>query len=682
MDNTFLKLYLVINVLLVVSYVFIKAIRWALDCSEKNTFSYLTINRVAQSLFLLAIFVPLGISLLPTNAFSPNNILIHLPLSDGISSDAFVKEFSSINIKAVGVTVPIAAPVMSLDLKLVVIAFVLLSMLFAFGKSIFHLKQLTHMIQRSYLIRKIGKVNVFVSEEVTIPFSTLVGGVNVVLPMQWVSNLHASSLIIRHELHHHRNGDTLWVLIMEAACCFFYLNPMVRLWKKEISEIQEFACDETLIRQRRVSAYDYGQCLIKVAEAASRISAVQVGTICMGASPQGPRQIKSFLRRRIQVFNKHETSRKRHVLGFLIGIIGSLSIVTISYAAQQMAHSKPQQKINEGSAQFDPEIHKATEEILSRYVKKFKAQGGFVVVVDSRSGKVLSVANELQEQQNLKKHWALSYQLEPASALKPLIAASALEGGFFKVDDKINCENGKYTFGGQTYSDWKAMGILTMGEFIAQSSNICGIKVGEKMGVAALESTLKDFGFGSQGSASEFPEAMPGRYPRATEMSAENYIPLLASGMASSEGFSVTPLEIAQAYGAIANGGKLLKPLDTKSTGNGQVVRQVISEQTASKMKEILKNAVENGTGSNARSSKYSTAGKTSSLAGKRAETMAGFVGFAPVKNPSLVVYVGILSPTNSADKKPHGNEHAAPVFREVIETVLPTMNVSPDKVL
>lgn len=143
-----------------------------------------------------------------------------------------------------------------------------------------------------------------------------------------------------------------------------------------------------------------------------------------------------------------------------------------------------------------------------------------------------------------------------------------------------------------------------------------------------------------------------------------------------------------QAYGAIANGGKLMKPVAADDITNGKVLRQAISVETSQKMKTMLVGAVKEGTGKPALSSLYTTAGKTStayrpellehdSLDEERA--MAGFVGFAPVQSPRLVVYVGIIDPTNSKDKNPHGSEHAAPVFKEVIETVLRQMNVAPD---
>jgi hypothetical protein len=576
----------------------------------------------------------------------------------------------------------------SFHLSAIAIVIVLLVFSVTLMKSLIQLLRLRELLNDSILIRQVGKVRILVSESVTIPFSTLVSGVNVIVPVDTIGNLRSLRMIIRHEIHHHRNGDTLWVLLMEAASCLFFLNPFIHFWKKEISEVQEFACDEALIGQMRVSAYEYGQCLVKVAEAARGSSLMQVGTTCMGGSPKGPQQLKSFLRRRIEVFTEHQTSRKHRFLGIALGTVGVLISTGLSYGAQKSLRGESQQKPNRGVAKFDAQIQKKTEQILSKYVKKFGAKGGFVLVGDTRTGRLLAVANQLSTNRKLEKSWALSYEIEPASAMKPLIAATAIEKGVIESDENLNCENGKYTYGGRVYRDWKPFGTLTTAAAISRSSNICGIKIGERLGATALESSLVDFGFGSGGTTAEFPGALPGRYPKASELPETAYVPLIATGYTSGHGFYATPLEVLQAYGAIANDGKLLRPIAADDSSDGQLLKQVISPATAQKMKSILVEAVKDGTGKPARSLLYTTAGKTStayrpdspehdSLGGERA--MAGFVGFSPVQNSRLVVYVGIIDPTNSWDRNPHGSEHAAPVFKEVVETVLQQMNVAPD---
>jgi cell division protein FtsI (penicillin-binding protein 3) len=355
----------------------------------------------------------------------------------------------------------------------------------------------------------------------------------------------------------------------------------------------------------------------------------------MGAGPRGPQQLKSFLRRRIEVFQDHQKSHKKSLIGYALGTVAILITAGVAYGAQISLRNELVSKPNDGTAKFDPTVQKATENILKKYVRKFGARGGFVLVADPQTGRVLAVANQISIPGKQQKSWALSYEMEPASVMKGVVAASAMDQGLIQPDEKIDCENGMYSYGGHVYRDWKSFGPLTTTEVIANSSNICGIKIGAKLGAKGLEKSLKSFGFGSKGVAAEFPVDF------------------------------------------------------SDSSSVGVVMKQAISPATAQKMKSVLSDVVKNGTGKNAQSSLYSTAGKTStayrpespehdSLGGERG--IAGFVGFAPVQNPRLVVYVGVIDPTNSYDHNPHGNEHAAPIFKEVIETVLQSMNVASDK--
>ncbi len=686
-----LKFYFAINLLLALSYILFLAgrrvcglMRWSI--------SYLHLNRVAQLLVVTAVVSPILFVALPRTTIPDVKISVRAPLADSLSSKKTktkpaVFEVSR-SVKESEYNRPMPTSKVSVELGFfVALGF---GILLAFARLAQNLLRLKTILKNSVLIRGLGKIRILVSDEIKIPFSTLIGpGASIVLPTETVSQSKDMAIIIHHEIHHHRNGDTLWILWMEFASCLFVFNPFIYFWKKQITEIQEFACDEKLISQMRVSMRDYGQCLVHVAESARGLYSTQVGTTCMGAGPKGPQELKSFLRRRIEVFQDHQKSHKRGLVGYVLGTVAIIVTAGFAYGAQKSLRSDVVIKPNVGTAKFDPDIQKTTEVILKKYVTKFGAKGGFVLVADSQSGRVLAVANQISNPGSRKKSWALSYEMEPASVMKGVVAASAMDHGLIQADEKLDCGNGKYNYGGRVYRDWKPFGPLTTTETIANSSNICGIKIGEKLGAKGLEESLKAFGFGPNGVASEFPEAMPGHYPNAGELPETDYIPLISTGYTKTPGFHVTPLEVLQAYGAIANEGKLMKPMDFSDSSSGIVMKQAISVVTAQKMKVVLADAVKNGTGKNAQSSLYSTAGKTSTayspessehhnLGGERG--IAGFVGFAPVQNPRLVVYVGVIDPTNSYDRNPHGNEHAAPIFKEVIETVLQKMNVSSDK--
>jgi len=154
-------------------------------------------------------------------------------------------------------------------------------------------------------------------------------------------------------------------------------------------------------------------------------------------------------------------------------------------------------------------------------------------------------------------------------------------------------------------------------------------------------------------------------------------------------GFRSSTLEILQAFGAIANGGNLMKPILANSH-DSQIVRRVLGPSVAQEMREILRKTVESGTGSTAVSKLYTTAGKTASArlnnflkidwyGGKTQADFAGLVGFAPVNNPKVQIFVGINNP-DTDQTGAHGRVHAGPVFREMVDSVLTYLKVAPDK--
>jgi beta-lactamase regulating signal transducer with metallopeptidase domain len=691
MISLILKLGLAINLLLVLSYVLFQLGRIGFEKARWNT-SYLTLNRVAQWLVGAAVISPVLFLAVPRASIPDVKFEVRAPIADTLSlkQTKMKRAAPPLQVSQAIAQVKESEVLPLIDLESGILIALVASLLVAFTRLFKNLLQLQTVLKNSILVRSIGRVRILVSDEIRIPFSTLVGrGASVVLPSKVLGRPQDMALILRHEIHHHRNGDTVWVLVMEILCCLFALNPFVYLWKKLFAEIQEFACDEKLISQVGVSMREYGQCLINIAESARGLGSAQVGTTCMGAGPRGSRELKSFLRRRIEVFHNHKNPQRKNLLGVTFGTIAFIITAGAAYGAQKSLRGEAKTKPNQGVALFDAEIQKTTEGILKKYVAKFKAKGGFVLVADPRTGRVLAVANQATGASKKSKAWALSYEMQPASAMKGVIAASAISRGLTNADEKWDCENGKFTMGGHVYKDWKGFGQLTTTDAIANSSNICGIKIGTKLGAKGLEESLKEFGFGPHGVTEDFPEAVPGRFPASSEMPEAEYIPMVSVGYTNFPGFHVTPLEILQAYGAIANGGRLMRPLDfSMPAAPGVMLRQVVSHEASEKMKSILVKVVKSGTGQKAQSELYSTAGKTSTAHGiqkefpetsAREEGIAGFVGFAPVENPRLVVYVGMIDPTNSPDGNPHGNEHAAPVFREVIETVLGKMNVAPD---
>lgn len=649
--------------------------------------SFGTLNRLGIALLTMALSFPPLFGLLPARALPNVSLRLQAPLAESPRPAHPPRplrvEKPSIDPAPAPPAPASAWPIAEISLGLLVLGAAVL-----FARLVRRILRLRALIARAFPVRELGRVRIRASDEIQIPFATLAAGAaHVLVPTAIFARGKDLQLVLRHELQHHRNGDTRWAILIELVICALFPNPFIYFWKNEMIETQELACDETLIRQVRVSARAYGGVLIRIAEEARGRASMQVGTTCMGAGPRGPHQLKSFLGRRIEVFQRHQSLPRHKSAGLIIGTIGACLLGGAALASQKTLRASAP---NAGLAQFDPFVQTTAQEILDGYVRKFGAQGGFVIVADPRTGKILAAAQSLRSATENKKSWILSYAMEPASLVKPLVFSTVVERGFLEPGETIDGENGQYHYGGRVFEDWKKMKLMTAVEVVTNSSNIGGIKLAEKLGPAGLEVMLQQFGFGPKGTAEKFPEAAPGVYPHAGELPETEYVPLLSTGYAEGGSFAITPLEMVQAYSAFANDGKLMQPLEyARADGDARIVRQAVSKETAEQMKNVLAQVVREGTGRNARSELYTTAGKTSTayhpaspehheLGGERG--IAGFIGFAPVGAPRLVVYAGIFDPTSSKDKNPHGNEHAAPVFRDVIEKVLQKWGVPADR--
>ena len=548
---------------------------------------------------------------------------------------------------------------------------------------LFSFYQLNRILRQSTSLKRVGSVRIVVSEIVSVPFSVRFFRTKwVVLPIQILERKLDFKLALKHELQHHRQLDTVWAVFIELLQCFFYFNPALYGWKNMIIELQEFSCDEALTGQRGISARDYGSCLVRVAETALENRNVYAGTTCMAAVFKNPKAFKSLLRRRIEMITQDQRS-VRKLAGTFIGTVTLLFTVAIAYGTEQSSRNK----INAGNVFVDASIQKIADQILMAAVQKEEARSAFAIFADPLTGKILAVAN-VDTQNQKKGYWALSQEMEPASLMKAIVAAEGIEEGTTTPTEEHDCENGAYQYGGRTFHDWSKEGSakLSTTDTVARSSDICSMKIAEKIGARQLYRMLEDYGFGANGSAKNFPSARTGYLPAEDESEQSPLIPATAYGT----GFKVTPLELIQAFGAIANGGNLLEPkLVNAVSDEPQVIRRVLSEENALKTRKILQEVVLTGTAWRAASSVYTMAGKTESgysggvlkgqsTGGWNRTDIAGFIGFAPALNPKIEIYVAIFNPSDKTGA--HGSVHAAPVFAEIADAILKHLNIAPDK--
>lgn len=676
-------IFLQINILLALTYILFFAIQ-KIESALSIGSSPKAFLRCAQLLVVLSLISPLILKLMPVKQmpiqqrefriFDENEKINLTPTKLKINSFA-----SSAPRKVTAIE-----NTLDVDFVKVLMSFWILGIMFFIARFIVNYLKLKKLLNNAVEFRTSKKIKIVVSDQLKVPFSVRMFQYYwVLVPAELLSNRQDFSLAIKHELQHHRQGDTLWAVVIELFICILYFNPIIYLWKNTIIEFQEFSCDEALTGQKDVLSHDYGSCLLRVAETALTNRQVYAGTTSMAMVFKNSKYFKTFLLRRIEMIVKEKKSTSKWI-PVCTGLLLATLTLSLAYGVEKISRAR-ERAINKGVLITDNDIQKIADEALDKALLNTRFSEGFIIISDPMTGKILAVTNK--DNKNIKKgNWALSLLIEPASIEKSFVVAQALEKNATTVDAYHQCENGKYVYKDQLYRDWKEVGWkqLTTAETLALSSDICSIKIAEKVGLTNLEKMVEDFGFGDGGSVKDFPEARVGDTPRPDE----HFIPKMALGYA----FRHSPLEIMQAFSVFANGGNLMKPI-MGDNQKSESIRRVLSVENSEKMKMLLQNVVISGTGKNALSHFYTTAGKTESArlndymgidwygVNKKHANLAGFIGFAPVKMPRVQVYVGLIDPDTDRNKSgAHGGEHAAPVFKEVAESVLAFMKVAPDK--
>lgn len=343
---------------------------------------------------------------------------------------------------------------------------------------------------------------------------------------------------------------------------------------------------------------------------------------------------------------------------------------------------------------IDEVLQYIAERELARAVERSGAKAGTAVILDPGSGEILALANQPTFDPNqykkagsaARRNRAATDYLEPGSIFKVILAAGALEEGVVRPTDLFHGENGAIEVSGVTIRDHEKYGWLTVRQILAQSSNVGAIKIGQKLGKSLYYHYMSAFGFGSL-TGVDLPGETPGLIRRPKGWSGLS-LPVLSLG----QEVSVTPVQFATAFAAIANGGTLLRPHVVRSlrTQDQKVVRhvepamvrRVISEPTARTLLGMLTSAVDEGTGKEAAVPGYRVAGKTGTAqkvdpaTGRYShrKVVASFVGAVPAEAPRLVILVMIDEP----ETQRWGGSIAAPTFREIARDALKYLKVPP----
>jgi cell division protein FtsI (penicillin-binding protein 3) len=317
-------------------------------------------------------------------------------------------------------------------------------------------------------------------------------------------------------------------------------------------------------------------------------------------------------------------------------------------------------------------------------VKRNRARGGSVVVMEARTGEVLAMVNQpaynpnnrAQRVSSRYRNRAVTDVFEPGSTIKPFTIAAALESGRFDVGSKVDTRPGRFTIGKYTVRDPRNYGVIDLATVIQKSSNVGAARVALALEPRELWQVFTRVGFGS-GTGSGFPGEAQGVLKHYFDWG-EIHRATLAYGY----GLSVSALQLAQAYTVLANDGRFVRTsfqrIDQPVAGI-----PVMASATARSMRKMLESVVgPGGTASRARVAGYRVGGKTGtvrkSVSGGYAEDRyhAVFAGMAPITQPRLVVVVVIDEP---GGKEYYGGQVAAPVYAEIMARTMRVLGVPPD---
>ena len=339
---------------------------------------------------------------------------------------------------------------------------------------------------------------------------------------------------------------------------------------------------------------------------------------------------------------------------------------------------------------IDSQIQFFAEEELEKAVTDNHAKGGTCLVVHVPTGEILAMANYPFFNPNVgrgispriaRDHAALDVY-EPGSTMKPLLVAAALQEHVVKPSTTFNCENGKFAFANRVIKDTHSYGVLPVNMIVRVSSNIGAAKIGLQLGAARLHSYFEKLGFGR-------PTGLPiTGEGKGLLRPLKGWSPLDVATGSFGQGIAVTPVQLAQAYLILANGG-MYKPLrlvaDPPGTVPDREPYRVFDADVAHTVQSMMREVVqeEHGTGKSARIPGLETGGKTGTAqkagahGGYGNKYLGSFVSFVPAIDPEYIVLVMVDEPEPSH----YGGVVAAPAVRDVTLRMLSYLGRMPESV-
>jgi len=346
------------------------------------------------------------------------------------------------------------------------------------------------------------------------------------------------------------------------------------------------------------------------------------------------------------------------------------------------------------SLTIDLAVQNAVERELAAVVEREKSSGGAIVVLDPKDGAVLAIASSPtydparvgSADAEALRNRAISWTYEPGSTMKAITVAAALDKGVITPSTSYQ-DVGYAVIGGRKLcnAQCKVYGPTTVTQILARSQNAGAVFVASKLGAADLNAYLKSFGFGQRTGVDLSAETGGIVRPLA------EWYPVDLGTISFGQGLSITPLQLASAYAAIANGGTLYQPyvVASRRDADGEhrtapvAVRRVISEATSATLVTMLTTTVDSGIANAAALKGYSVAGKTGTAQipsdeGRYVDDayISSFAGFVPAIDPRMVVVVVLEKPQS----KLLGTVPVMNTFKAIATDALRYARVQPDR--
>ena len=332
---------------------------------------------------------------------------------------------------------------------------------------------------------------------------------------------------------------------------------------------------------------------------------------------------------------------------------------------------------------IDAALQERTEAVLAGVGRTYRPKGATALALDPRNGEILALANWPRVDANdigaapdyARQNRAVAASYEPGSTFKAFTVSGALEegiihpGSLFNLPPTIHVADREI---GEAHD--RGAVTLSVAEILAQSSNVGSVMIGLKLGPERFDRWVRRFGFAST-TGVDLPGEAGGIVPEPDEYSGSSL-----GNLPIGQGLAVTPIQMAAAYAAIANRGVMHGPHVV--SGTPRPPRRVVSERTAAQVSRMLEGVLAaGGTAQEASVPGYQLAGKTGTAQkpdglGGYSETkyFASFIGYAPARNPRLLVAVMVDEPSGSI----YGGEVAAPAFEQIVTFALPYLRIPP----